>query len=377
MNEFDWIFLLLTISYSAFIGWCYFGWNRIPVFKPRPLSNTPFISVIIPARDEENTIAACLESLAKQDYSKDLYEVIVVDDDSSDLTSSRVRDFLSAHSDMKGSLLRTGQNGQAPFKKQAITLAVVHAKGELILSSDADCLISPSWISSMVAECEKERAVLISGPVLLTEEKTLLDKMQSLEFLGLIGIGAASIGNQRPIMCNGASIAYARQSFYKVGGYANDATSSGDDTQLLKKIQFQYPGRIKFLKSAESAVLTQCKKTLPELIQQRIRWSSKIPTRMSALTVFVAVIAFLLHAVIFLSLIFRLCQPSILVICWITKALFEFFFLWSLSSFFGKKKLLYVFLPAQIIYPVYIVWTGLLALRGTYVWKGRKQVAGI
>jgi len=60
---------------------------------------------------------------------------------------------------------------------------------------------------------------MIAGPVCIHNEKNLLEKFQLLEFAGLIGIGAGAMANGKPVMCNGANLAYTKKIFNDVNGF--------------------------------------------------------------------------------------------------------------------------------------------------------------
>ncbi len=95
---------------------------------------------------------------------------------------------------------------------------------------------------------------------------------------------------------------------------------------------------------------------------------------MNGFTMLIAGCAFLLHLGLVAGIIFGTGNSEGLLFSWMLKAASEFVFLQSLAGFFKKRKLLWYFIPAQILYPFYIVITGIRALKGTYVWKGRQYV---
>jgi biofilm PGA synthesis N-glycosyltransferase PgaC len=204
-------------------------------------------------------------------------------------------------------------------------------------------------------------------------EHTLIQKMQSLEFTGLVGLGAASLSRGVPMMCNGANIAYTKQAFQACGGYAGDEHASGDDTSLLYSMHQRYPGKVIFLKSEAAIVKTMPQSTAREILHQRIRWSSKIPVAANTFTRAIAALAFFFHAFLLVGVFIPGVREYALA-SWLLKSLVELEFLKRLVAFFDRRSLLLYFALAQIVYPIYIVFTGLLALRGEYSWKGRRQV---
>ena len=377
----------LSISYAVFITWCIIGWMRSAKFQSTHSPGLPkvFVSVIIPARNEAENIFACLSDFLHQDFPRDSFELIVADDNSEDDSAVIVERFIRENPFLRIRLLKMHESEKMNlFKKHAITEAITISSGELIITTDADCRRGPEWLSTLTQYYYQFNPEMMSAPVIFNNEKGWFEKIQSLEFLGLIAIGAAAIKNKNPFLCNGANLAFTKEAFISVGGYRSAKNiSSGDDTQLMQKIArsnkergltFRREKSIHFVKSADAMVTTRAQNSLQALLNQRKRWASKIPVQMSAFTIFIAVIAYLLHAGLLLSGILMFYSGNILffLIPLIIKMIPEFILLSGVSSFFKKTSLLFLFLPAQIIYPVYISIVGLASMTGDYQWKGRK-----
>ena len=369
--------LFFAVIYTLFLLWCIAGWLRLKSYRPAVTEGPmPVVSVIIPARNEESNISACLSDLIIQDYPKDCFEVIVVDDHSSDRTAEFVSSFIKQHASVRITLLRISEDdARAMYKKHAIAGAVKISKGELIMTTDADCRRGKRWISTIASYYRSHHPEMISAPVVFEKEKNWFEKFQSLEFLGLIAIGAGSVRNHRPLLCNGANLAFSKKVFESLKGYQSaNPVSSGDDTQLMFKIALRGKERIHFVKSEDAMVFTAAQHTLSGLLKQRRRWASKIPVQMNALSVAAAVSAYLLHAGLLLSLLLILSgsQADRFIVALAMKLIAEFVLLMSAAVFFKKVKVLSLFLPAQVFYPLYICTVGLSALFGKYEWKGRR-----
>ena len=371
MNPLVFILFFTGTAYIVFLAWCLWSWHRMPVEAIEGTSHEP-VTVVVPARNEAKVIVRCLESLATQDYPN--LEVIVADDDSSDGTGKLAEEFFRDHTQINGKVIRLSglQNENGPYKKRAICRAIEAAHGSWIITTDADCTASPQWISSLMDFAVRKNAVFVAGPVVMHEEKTILQKMQSLEFTGLVGLGAASLSRGVPMMCNGANIAYSKEAFHVCGGYSGDTLASGDDTALLYAMHQHFPGKVEILKSTSALVKTLPQHSAKGILEQRIRWSSKIPVA-TAFTRVVAAAAFFFHAFILVG-IFIPAVREYALLSWLFKSLVELEFLKRVTAFFHQRALLLWFANAQIFYPLYVVLTGLLAMRGEYSWKGRKQV---
>lgn len=378
MEELCLITLILSILYAAFLFWCIAGWLRLKEVTPGNGDAIPAVpvSVIIPARNEEENILHCLSDFPGMDYPAGSFELIVVDDHSADATSQVVEKFIREFPSIKIRLLKMQDgSGTKIFKKQSISEAVKLASGELIITTDADCRRGRDWLRILAQTYHEQKPEMISAPVLYENEKGWFEKIQSLEFLGLMAIGASSIANRRPFLCNGANLAFTKKVFLEVGGYqSKNNYASGDDTQLMLKVASHGSGRIIFVRSGKAAVTTTAKGSLKEMLSQRNRWASKIPRQMGLFTFFIAAVAYFLHAGLLVSAISVICGGPLyyLAIPLFIKIIPEFMLLAVAAYFYKKSDLLYLFLPAQVIYPLYISLVGISSLAGSYEWKGRK-----
>lgn len=365
--------LLLAVLYCLLMIFYIRGWRKLGSFDLNTdLPVTTSITVIIPVRNEEQSIIGCLESLYGQDYPVDRMEVIIADDSSTDSTVQKAREFIERNH-LKNYIL-LGNTGSS--KKDAIRKAVEISSGKVIITTDADCRAGKHWLRSLIIYYERFRPRMIAGPVSYYKENNLFEKMQTLEFIGLVATGAAGIANKRPIMCNGANLLYEKEAFNKVNGFeGSDTIASGDDTFLLFKISGEYPGEVHFLKSLKACVYTQAKPTITDFFHQRKRWSSKTRHYTNSDVKAVALIVYLFNAWLVLAVFllpFReeLVKPFLSLFA--AKCIVDFIFLYFSTSFFKRKELLYLFLPEQILYLFYILVVGSLAPFGFYKWKGRR-----
>jgi len=368
--------IVLSILYFLFLAWCWTGWMRLKTHSSTEIKSQTFVTIIIPARNEEAAIEHCLDDLIKQHYPAALFEIIVVNDSSTDNTAEVVASFIRKHQTMFAiRLVEINEHAGTLYKKQAITNAVHAANGKLIITTDADCSRNATWLSSIVSYYELHHPDMLCAPVVLDCNNTFFQKIQSLEFCGLISIAAGSIAMQHPILCNGANLAFTKEIFLRVNGFeAADNTASGDDTQLMQKIAAISPAGIHFLKSKDAIVHTQAAGSLHELFHQRKRWASKIPVNMSRLTVIIAAIAYLLHISLLVTLFLIITTglpASYFILPFAIKLCGELLLLGSATRFMNKQKMLWLLLPAELFYLFYIVIIGTLSPFGAYSWKGR------
>lgn len=364
MNEvFIWISVVLLAGYSTLMLYYYAGWLRTPRFNASGFAPETKVSIVIAARNEEQNIWNCVRSILQQDYPKELMEVIVVDDHSlTPFPEERGVRALSLPSNLEG-------------KKEAIAFGIQHSTGNIVITTDADCVAGKNWLSTLVSYYEQFHPKMIAAPVAFSNETSWLEKWQSLDLCGMTTITAGAITNGFPNMCSGANLAYEKKVFEEVGGFAGiDKQPSGDDVMLMQKIAIKYPGGVHFLKSNEAIVLTKAVKTFTELFHQRIRWLSKgtaFPDwRVSAVLVF-SWLFNLSFVINFIGGFFRWELWLMAGIAFLLKTLFELPLLLEGCSFFGKRNLILYILPVQALHILYVVLAGGMSRFYQYNWKGR------
>lgn len=359
------ITILLFLAYAGLMLYYLAGWRRIPEAAEGPAYPRIYISVIVPARNEEKRIGALLESLRKQDYPRDRFEVIVVDDHSTDGTARLVSE------DGLARLLSLQEDGLNAYKKKAIETGIADAKGEWIVTTDADCIVPVGWLSALACCRETTGAVLIAAPVYMRHEKSLLTLFQSLDFLVLQGITGAVVYGRKMSLCNGANLAYEKAAFHAVKGFAGiDTIASGDDMLLMHKIATAFPGRTAYLKSKQAIVTTLAQPTWKEFFRQRIRWASKAGHYQDKRIVPVLLLVYLFNCW-FVALAVAGWWIGLLGL-WLAKTAVEWPFVQTVSRFFGQQKLMRYFLFFQPLHIVYTVIAGLFGQFGSYEWKGRR-----
>jgi cellulose synthase/poly-beta-1,6-N-acetylglucosamine synthase-like glycosyltransferase len=366
------ISLLLTGIYLLLLVYLIRGWSRL---RELPATSTTFktkVTVLIAARNEAEKIHLTIEDILAQDYPKHLFEVIIVDDHSTDDTAA----IISSYSDRGVKLLQLNEHKPLnSYKKKAIAEAIKLSNGELMVATDADCRMGNKWLSSIVDFYERDNLVMVSSPVTYFEERNLFELMQTLEFSYLIGIGAAFIGNGRASTCNGANFAYRKDVFYEVGGFTGiDDLASGDDELLLQKVAERYPHKIGFLKKTDAIVYTHAKHTLAEFMQQRRRWASKSTRYKDKKIVVFGACIWLFNLTMLCNGFMALFSGAIFklfLVQFALKLLFEAFYLLPITAFFKRAYLVSLLALLIPVHVVYFVVVGLMGNTKKYLWKGR------
>lgn len=371
------ITVVLLWGYALLIGYYNSGWKKEPA-KAAPPGFTPVtrISVIIPARNEENSIGACLQSIIAQNYPASLLEIVVVDDHSSDRTADIVRQTGLANVQLLQMQALFGDGIHTAPKKRAIEAGVEKAGGTLIVTTDADCTAGKNWLRQLAWMHEDTGAQMVAGPVIMAPGKGWLTTFETLDFISLQGITAAAAAHNSHSMCNGANLAYTKTAFKQVGGFEGiDHIASGDDMLLMQKIVRAFPGQLRYAKSKEAIVETRPTTGIRAFLQQRIRWASKTrfyrePALKAILLLVYLCNFFLLLAIAAAFFSVNAIFPALLLL--LLKTAVEWVFMWKVAAFFNRTALMPYFPLFQPLHILYIVAAGTFSQFGRYEWKGRK-----
>lgn len=359
--------------YIALVLYMRKGWFEIPtgISNCLPVKR---ISIIIAARNEENGIARTIDAVLNQKFPPEQFELIVIDDHSTDRTSDVVLSY--AHRGVQ--LIQLNESNKLnSYKKLAIAKAIDLCTGEIIVTTDADCRMGENWLMTIISYFETEDLYLLSSPVVYSEEKSFFERLQTLEFLYLIGLGAAGIGNKNPTTCNGANLAYRKDIFYEMGGFAGiDELASGDDELFLHKVAAKYPHKIGFCKSTDAVVYTDAKPTIRSFISQRKRWASKSTKYKNKAIVLLGITIWLFNfcmlTCLIVGLFYHYSYLFTFLVVLIAKIIVEYLFIQPLTQFSKREELMRYLPILSLLHIIYLVYIGILGNIGKYDWKGRQ-----
>lgn len=364
--------IVLALAYLGLYLFLLKGWKGIETYSLKNSSFKTSVSILIAARNEEDKIFNTISDILAQDYPADLFELVVVDDHSSDRTSEIVLSF----ADRGVKLIVLNENKPLnSYKKKAISEAIKFSDSELIVTTDADCRMDPDWLKTMIGFYESGDYKMISAQVIYFEEKSIFEELQTIEFLFLTGLGAAGIGNKMPSTCNGANLAYRREVFIELKGFQGiDDLASGDDELFLHKVASVYPDGIGFCKSKDAIVYTHAKGNLDEFIQQRKRWASKSTRYKNKAIIVIGLLVWLFNFIVILNAILGFFNP----IYWYfylgissLKLIAEMTFMIPVCRFANRSKLLWYMPFLTVIHMFYLMYIGIAGNTGKYRWKGR------
>ena len=330
----------------------------------------PFVSVVVAARNEENNIARLLTTLVNQTYPTDQFQIIIANDNSADGTAAIVEQFSQKWDKIK--LLNvTGREKAISPKKNALAQAIEMAEGEIILSTDADCLVGKYWIESMIACFDGNEMVIGFSRTRLADwsKAGFIKKFEHFDFLAMLFAAAGAISSGKYFSCSGQNIAYKKEAFYKVGGFEKiKHLLSGDDVNLMQL--FRKSGmKVSFAFTDHSYVYTQPIKNIGKFLSQRSRWTSNMKWQILLNPEFF---------VYLLSVFFITFLPSVILFnFWqlgagvlLVRMLLELIFLKYGYEVFGENKKKLMFYPVWfIMQPFYIIAVAVLGGLNIFSWK--------
>ena len=329
------------------------GWKRLKSFHTTTYTIHTKVSVIVPFRNESRHIKTCLESLLNQSFPVSGLEIILVDDLSSD-DSKEIAQECSRQNPHVVYL-----RNQNPGKKGALEYGILHSKGELLVTVDADSEYPLNWLHTLVQYYEMHHADLIIGPMQLKTGTSWFQKFQALEYISLMGTTAGAVGINRPVMCNGANLAFKKEVYQRFSDPFKREYISGDDVFLLHQFKRIDPSKIHYLKSPETVVLTNGADNLKAFLKQRFRWASKAPGYRDFDTLFIAgvVLGVAFSLILAMLLAFFNIQYVMLFLCLFSiKTMVDLWFFTHVLRFFGKPSSLLVYLPFfELAHALYVL----------------------
>lgn len=375
MVLFFFLSLVISVAYAILISAYLLGWSIIPVvevtsgFKPQT-----FISIVISVRNEEDYIQECIQSILLVNYPKTLFEIIIVNDHSTDdtllkigqLHSKQIRCF---------SLINTVALKQG--KKEALLYGIQQSKGEFIVTTDGDCMVEKNWLLHFAYQYEKLDKKCLTGMVRLQPVHTFVEYFQALDNLATMGVNATANYFGWHYAGNGANLGFEKNLFFQVGAYGgNEQFASGDDMFLIQKIAILNRALIGPIINQENIVNTKPEQSWRSLFEQRIRWATKTSSYKDKRVLFIYAFLFLFQCLLIsnlaLSLLFGGLFLLLFIIQLLIKLVVDYLFINKLSSHFSQMELRKAFLKSFIYLVPFYFYLSIKALKTkSYVWKDR------
>lgn len=359
------LYIIITLYCLAIVALIY-GFTKVNSFDYLGLKPKTKFSIVVPFRNEAENLPNLLDSFSKLNYPNDLFEVILVDDCSSE-------EFKVQSLKFKVSVIKNIRTSNSP-KKDAITTAIQSRNNDWIITTDADCVVNKNWLLAIDNYIQLHKVLMIAGAVSYECEDSFLHHFQQLDLASLQGATIGSFGLKKGFMCNGANFAYTKSFFQELNGFeGNDTIASGDDVFLLQKAIAHFPEKVHYLKSQDTIVITKPMNDWKSLFYQRVRWASKTGSYQSGfgkglgLVVFGGNLGFLF---IIYNLLFWEGDFYLLVFLLLAKLIVDFFLIHKTNVFLKNKT--HFYLISSLLYPFFSVSVALYSLAGKYEWKGRR-----
>src|ERR1035437_8188800 len=284
-----WLPSLLILPYTFFLLKTYRSLLHVGTFN---ISADPatFVSIVVACRNEQKNLPALLNSIALQNYPEYLFEVIIVNDRSTDNTFEIAAGFTGI------SNIHT-LNNKGEGKKHALRTGIKSTKGNLIITTDADCRKGKNWIRTIEA-------------------------------------------------------------YFNHSGNLHDEINSGDDIFLLHSIKKENGSKILWLESPDTLVTTASSSTFRSFVKQRGRWISKGKAYKDNHTIVLGIVTFVTISMLMAYLFASLIYPDLIwvfILMLILKSVPDFLILQNTCKRYSKRNLMRWFLPAQLIYPFYLL----------------------
>lgn len=337
--------------------------KRFPQLNANQL---PSATIIVAARNEEANILRCLQSLDNLNYPEDKLEIIIVDDKSTDSTGELIETYISGKPKFK-KIEAKKEIGRLKGKTNALANGINIAKGEIILTTDADCEVSPQWASTITSYYQNDVAI-VNG---FTTQSAFdgFSGMQAIDFVYLLIAASGTININKPISCIGNNMSYRKSAYLEAGGYENLPFSVTEDFNLLQAIYKLNKYKIIFPLDKNALIISQPCRNLKELYKQKKRWSVgglDIPLR-----------GYPIMACGFLANLGLLLTPLFFSPVWLYLAVFkitvDYLLLYPVHKALGIQRNLKYFFNFQLYYIIYVVLIPfVIAINRKVVWKERE-----
>lgn len=366
---------ILSLTYLVFTAWSVRLWYTSQILFDQQADKLSAVSVLVIGRNEEMHIQECLQSIAQNSYPKDLIEIIFIDDHSEDDTVIRAQKLRINNLKILHLSNFDLDKFDKSYKKAAQYYGILAASHELIIQTDADCVVPKNWLSTMTESLKNSD--FVTGPIKISNTGSFMTKWQTFENIGTMVLTFVGISVQCWYSANAANMAYRKDLYLDY--FRNNPKSkhaSGDDIFLInwaRKKQY----RISFLLNTDAIVDTFSELSFKDLYHQRARWATKTTSyKLSGIKGIMSGL-FLFHLMIFflfiVSLIGGVSFFYLAILSLTFKWIGDSILLYNAAPFFDLKYDIIRSPIFSLIHCLYVVQVGLVGLFvSNYRWKGRK-----
>lgn len=324
-------------------------------------------SIIVAARNEEKNIARLLDSLSQLDYPEEKFEIIVVDDRSTDSTK-KIADIGAAHHSNLKVISILKNETEMPHKKNALRTGIAVARFDYLAFTDADCVVPQLWLKRL-SEHFTDDAGIVAGysPFEFTERNGLFPSFLRYEELKGSLYAAAATGNGTPYLCTGRNLAYRKKAYDEVGGFEKIKHSvSGDDDLFLQLVSRATSWNARYMTDPDSYVRTVPPATFSAFVHQRARHISASkhynPTIKLSLGLF--------HLHLFICLIGLFVAPLWSIIFFLVRMNADAAIIARGKEVFDEDCSVIEFFRNELLLIIYTILIGPMGFMKKYEWKG-------
>jgi cellulose synthase/poly-beta-1,6-N-acetylglucosamine synthase-like glycosyltransferase len=362
-------FFLLLILYLYMLYILSNGFKNNPVIENKYL---PRVSVIVSMHNEQENVVSCVDHLLAQDYPSEKFEIILVDDRSTDKTLDKIQTYTGQYPHIKVISITDRLLELAP-KKRAIDTAVRMAGGEIILFTDADGRPQSGWVTQMISYFNEDIGMVIGYAPYTTAapQDGIVHKLLALEYFTHAAVAAASSGIGIPVTCVGTNMAYRKHVYLQLGGFGKYKNyPSGDDDLFLQRVRDETKWNISYAGAPDTHVYNDPPDNWKKFYNQRLRYASKgFFYNWKLISVLVAFYLLNLQFISFPFLAFwNLKMLLLFVLAIVMKNTGELLFLKRAANYLNDKRHLLYYTLAFLLHPPYVVYFGVMSQVQKFKW---------
>jgi 1,2-diacylglycerol 3-beta-glucosyltransferase len=328
----------------------------------------PFVSIVICAKDEEDSIENCIKSLLELNYPKEKLEIILVNDRSKDRTEEIMKAYVSQHTQLKY-YSASESTGRLKGKANALEQGLRLVTGEIVFTTDADIEVNRNWVNEILKYYDENTGVVAGYSVIIPDG--FFNSLQSADWLYLLSVASGGDGVGVPISCVGNNMSYRKEAYDKIGGYSNIKFSVTEDFMLLQKIHKNSGfSETRFPVNNETKNITLPCMDLKHLFSQKKRWAAGGMGEFN-FGIVVGAFSWLTGVIVLSGWTFLNIETYLFFL--LAKLLTDTIFLLPAINEFKMHKVLLYMIPFLFYFAVYVLITSaLLVIDRKVVWKDQK-----
>ncbi len=363
MTIFEIIFLVALSLY--FIQLVIFSVGAAIKFPRLKENQLPTATVVVAARNEEDKILECISSLDKLEYPEGKLEIILVNDHSTDKTGEIISNFIDNKPKFK-MIVPQQAIGSLKGKTNALANALRIASGEIILTTDADCIVNPKWVKTLCSYYTGNVAFV--GGFTTQEDRNAFEGMQAIDFLNLLTVASGALNLGQPLAAIGNNMSYKKSVYQEVGGYEGIPFSITEDFNLLRSIHDLKKYKCIYPVEKDSVITSKACPDFKSLYWQKKRWGVG-GTESDLIGYLIMTWGYIAKAAMVLTQFFF--SITNLYLC-VFKVTVDFFFIKPVFNRLNLRMKFLHFAAFEIYYIIYVLALPFVVLPNRKVkWKGR------